>query len=401
MEQVLITGLGAISHLGLGVDAFWHGLMRAEGGPGPAADPYARMDIPLMYTAPALPEPPGPPEPPASSELPGLASRFAVEAARQALADAGLTGPGAAPAAPGRTAVVIGTGMGDSGLHEQWRVAERPAGDTWSPVFSVASAVGAWLGAEGANSSISNACAASGFGISAAADLIRTGAADVVVAGGAEAYSRVALACFNRLGAVDPQRCRPFDANRRGTVFGEGAGIMVLESAAHAAARRAPRVYARLAGEGWSCDAHHATAPEPAGTQIVRAMREALDRAGAAPDRVGCVVPHGTGTALNDAVESRALHAVLGGSAPHTPLYSLKALVGHTGGAAAALGVVAAALILHHRAVPPNHPVAEQDPDCDVLLPVEPTRLSGPYALVNAYAFGGNNVSLVLQEAGA
>ncbi|MCX4693185.1 beta-ketoacyl synthase [Streptomyces sp. NBC_01408] len=389
MEEVLITGLGAISHLGTGADAFWHGLIRAESAPGPAADPHARMDITLMYSVPEPPEPePGPTVSPAS--------RLAVAAAREALADAAL-----GAVAPSRLAVVIGTGMGDAGLHEQWRTDGPPQDGDWSPVFSVASEVSEWLGAQGPSTSISNACAASGFGLSAAAELIRTGAADVVVAGGAEAYSRVALACFNRLGAIDPQECRPFDANRRGTVFGEGAGILVLESAAHAAARNAPRVYAKLAGEGWSCDAHHATAPDPSGTQIVRAMREAMERSGAKAEDVGCVVPHGTGTELNDVVESQALHTVLGSGAARTPLYSLKALVGHTGGAAAALGTVAAALILHHRAVPPNRPVAEPDPACEVRLPVERTALEGPFVIVNAYAFGGNNVSLVLQEAGA
>ncbi|MFC5152656.1 beta-ketoacyl-[acyl-carrier-protein] synthase family protein [Streptomyces amakusaensis] len=395
MQEVLITGVGAISHLGHGADAFWHGLLRAGSSPGEVADPHARMSVPLMYSVPEQPLPEisfdggGVP--------PGLASRYAIEGARQALADAGL---GEVPAE--RTAVVIGTGMGDSGLHEQWRTDGRPDADgAWAPVFSVASALGAWLGAEGPVSSISNACAASGFGLSAAADLIRTGVADVVVAGGAEAYSRVALACFNRLGAVDPERCRPFDARRAGTVFGEGAGIMILESAEHARARRAPRVYAELAGEGWSCDAHHATAPEPAGTQIVRAMRAALEQAGASADEVGCVVPHGTGTELNDVVESGALHTVLGERAARTPLYSLKALVGHTGGAAAALGTVAAALMLHHGKVPPNRPVAELDPECRVRLPESEVPLEGRFALVNAYAFGGNNVSLVLKEARA
>lgn len=395
MHEVLITGLGAISHLGCGADAFWHGLQRAESSPNKVTDPHAHMSIPLMYS---VPEPPVVEVPldGGESRVPlGLASRYAIEGARQALADAGI---GEVPA--DRTAVVIGTGMGDSGLHEEWRTEGRPEGGQWAPVFSVASALGAWLGAEGPVTSISNACAASGFGLSAAADLIRTGVADVVVAGGAEAYSRVALACFNRLGAVDPERCRPFDAQRGGTVFGEGAGIMILESAEHARARNAPRVYAELAGEGWSCDAHHATAPEPAGTQIVRAMRAALEQAGATADEVGCVVPHGTGTELNDVVESRALHAVLGDRAGNTPLYSLKALVGHTGGAAAALGTVAAALVLHHRSVPPNRPVAELEPACEVWLPEATTPLEGRFALVNAYAFGGNNVSLVLKEAG-
>ncbi|OMI33882.1 beta-ketoacyl synthase N-terminal-like domain-containing protein, partial [Streptomyces sparsogenes] len=267
----------------------------------------------------------------------------------------------------------------------------------------------------------SNACAASGYALSLAADLIRSGEADVVVAGGSEAYSRVGLACFNRLGAIDPERCRPFAADRRGTVFGEGAAVLVLESAEHARRRGVKTVYARLAGTGWSCDAHHATAPEPGGAQIERAMREALREAGALPDpgtagaatgpgavpggaeagRLGFVVPHGTGTELNDVVEVRTLAAVLGAAAPLTPLYSLKALLGHTGGAAGAFAALAAALVLHHGTLPPNVPVGALDPECEAPLPTAPTPVTAPYGLVNAYAFGGNNVSLVLQGAAA
>ncbi|MBX9421518.1 MULTISPECIES: beta-ketoacyl synthase [Streptomyces] len=393
MNDVLITGLGVISHLGNGVDAFWSGLTAAKSAPSRVPDPNARMDLPLMYAVPesALPSMPDR----FGDQYLGGASRLAVEAARQAVSDADLGG-----VAPDRIAVVIGTGMGDSGMHEEWRATGGPQGGPWSPVFSVASAVGAWFGAEGANVSVSNACAASGFGLSLAVDLIRSGEADVVIAGGAEAYSRVALACFNRLGAIDPERCRPFDLHRKGTLFGEGAGVMVLESAAHARARNVPQAYARVAGAGWSCDAHHATAPEPAGTQIARAMRQALAEAGADRDDIGCVVPHGTGTELNDTVESRVLGEVLGAGPDRVPLYSLKALLGHTGGAAASLATVAAAQILYRRTVPPNAPLTEQDPECKVFLPGRSMTPTGKYALVNAYAFGGNNVSLVLQEAG-
>ncbi|WP_431774987.1 beta-ketoacyl-[acyl-carrier-protein] synthase family protein [Streptomyces cucumeris] len=393
MNDVLITGLGVISHLGNGVDAFWAGLTAAKSTPSRVPDPNAHMDLPLMYAVPESALPPIPER--FGGQHLGGASRLAVEAARQAVTDADLGG-----VAPERIAVVIGTGMGDSGLHEEWRAAGGPRGGHWSPVFSVASAVGAWFGAEGANTSVSNACAASGFGLSLAVDLIRSGEADVVVAGGAEAYSRVALACFNRLGAIDPERCRPFDLHRKGTLFGEGAGIMVLESAAHARARNAPQAYAKVAGAGWSCDAHHATAPEPSGTQIARAMRQALAEAGTDRDDIGCVVPHGTGTELNDTVESRVLGEVLGAGPDRVPLYSLKALLGHTGGAAASLATVAAAQILYRRTVPPNAPPTEQDPECKVFLPGRSMPPTGKYALVNAYAFGGNNVSLVLQEAG-
>ncbi|MEU7245080.1 beta-ketoacyl-[acyl-carrier-protein] synthase family protein [Streptomyces sparsogenes] len=416
---VLVTGLGAVSCVGSGVDALWRGMRAARSAPVRVPDPLARMDHPHMYLVPEAEVPAGPEEP--AGPPPGRASRLAVEAAREAVADAGLTG--LAGVDPRRVAVAVSSGMGDSDLHERRR-AGGPAGpDRWAPVFPVASAVGAWLGAQGANTCLSNACAASGYALSLAADLIRSGEADVVVAGGSEAYSRVGLACFNRLGAIDPERCRPFAADRRGTVFGEGAAVLVLESAEHARRRGAKTVYARLAGTGWSCDAHHATAPEPGGAQIERAMREALREAGALPGpgtatgpgalpgpgtagaagagRLGFVVPHGTGTELNDVVEVRTLSAVLGEAAPLTPLYSLKALLGHTGGAAGAFAALAAALVLHHGTLPPNVPVGALDPECEAPLPTEPTPVTAPYGLVNAYAFGGNNVSLVLQGAAA
>ncbi|CAM5265187.1 beta-ketoacyl-[acyl-carrier-protein] synthase family protein [Streptomyces californicus] len=178
--------------------------------------------------------------------------------------------------------------------------------------------------------------------------------------------------------------------------------MVILESASHARARSAPQVYAKLSGTGWSCDAFHTTAPEPTGAQISRAMREALAEAGAGGDRVGCVIPHGTGTQLNDTVESQVLNEVLdGGRDAQAPVYSLKALLGHTGGAAAALAVVAAAQILHRKTVPPNIAPDEQDPACTIRLPLDEAPLEGEFVLVNAYAFGGNNVSLVLEEASA
>ena len=392
MDDITVTGVGALSPLGTGVDAFWRGMHTARTAPSRVPDPLARMDHPRMYLVPEADVPDGPAE---WEGLPlGRGSRFAVEAARQAAEDAGLSAWGSVD--PRRVAVVISSGMGDTELHEAWWAGKAPDSGRWAPVFPVASVVGGLLGARGPNTCVSNACSASGYALSVAADLIRSGEADVVFAGGAEAYSRVALACFNRLGAIDPDRCRPFAADRRGTVFGEGAAVLVLESAAHARARGAGPGYARLAGTGWSCDAHHATAPEPGGEQIERAMRQALRDAGEADgDEVGFVVPHGTGTDLNDVVESRVLAAVT----PHSPLYSLKALIGHTGGAAGAFAALSAALMLHHRTLPPNVPVGAPDPECAVPLPSGSTPLSGGYGLVNAYAFGGNNISLVLAEA--
>ncbi|WP_432588170.1 beta-ketoacyl-[acyl-carrier-protein] synthase family protein [Streptomyces sp. HD1123-B1] len=402
MDDVLITGLGALSPLGSGVDAFWRGMGTADTAPVKVPDPLARMDHPLMYLVPEADLPDGPEE---LDGLPlGRGSQFALEAAREAVRDAGLDGAGGVPD-PRRMAVILGSGMGDTDLHERWWTGTDPDSARWTPVYPMASAVASWTGAQGSATCVSNACSASGYALSEGADLIRSGEADVVIAGGAEAYSRVALACFNRLGAIDPERCRPFAADRGGTLFGEGSAVLVLESAAHARARGVRTVYGRLAGAGWSCDAHHPTAPEPGGAQIERAMREALRQAGvsAAPGErgLGFVVPHGTGTDLNDVVESRILDALAGGPDGRAPLYSLKALIGHTGGAAGAFAALAAVLMLHHGTVPSNVPVGALDPECPVRLPAGPTPVSAPYGLVNAYAFGGNNISLVFGEAGS
>ena len=413
-DEVVITGLGAICCLGAGVPAFWAGLTSATSSPTPIPDQYCHVDNSLVYQVPADDDP-------GRYDLAGAplgrAARYATLAAREAVTDAGLTlgdgqlGDGQPGVDPDRLAVVIGTGMGDTQLREIWRAGSHRAGshsaghraDSHSAgqhaiVFTPASAVAAELGAGGPVGSVSTACAAGGYALSYAADLIRSGAASVAVAGGTDTYSRIALGCFNRMGAVDPERCRPFDRNRQGTVFGEGAAMLVLESAAHAR-RRGARRYARLAGSGWSCDAHHLTAPEPAGSEIIRAMLRAIADGGITAADVGAVVPHGTGTQLNDVVEGIALNGVLG-DASRVPLYNLKALIGHTGGAAGAFAALAGALILHRGTVPRNAAPKELDPACELWIPTETeARPTGTALLVNAYAFGGNNVSLALTEA--
>ncbi|MFI8069371.1 beta-ketoacyl-[acyl-carrier-protein] synthase family protein [Streptomyces sp. NPDC086033] len=385
--EVVVTGVGAVTCHGVGAGELWRAMTAAGTRlPDRPADPLALMDLPLINLVPDL-------------DLPGLdltserATRFASLAAAEALADAGLDA-GALDAV--RSAVVLGSCMGEPGVNERGR-----GGARWEPPFRLASALADELGLFGTAVDVANACAAGAYALGVAMDLVRAGEADVVIAGGSDAYSRVALGCFNRLGAVDPERCRPFESDRAGTVFAEGAGVLVVESAAHARARGAldlgdGRVLS-LGGVGWSCDGDHPTAPREDGEHIVRAMRRAL---GEPPYDVGCVVPHGTGTRLNDVLESRLLRRVLGagadGRAGRVPLYSLKALLGHAGGASAALGVVAGALILRHGVVPGNVPVKEQDPECEVWLPEGAVPLPVRRVLVNAYGFGGNNASVVL-----
>ncbi|TDD40135.1 beta-ketoacyl-[acyl-carrier-protein] synthase family protein [Actinomadura sp. KC06] len=374
--EPVVTGVGAVTCFGYGAGTLWEAMGAAAArGPDRPADPLARMALPLIHLVPD-----------GGGEA-DRAARFALAAADEALRDAGLT---AAPDA----AVVVGSCMGEVAASERGRGA---TGAAWDPAFRLAAAVGDRLGATGPNLSVANACAAGTFAVSAAADLVRAGEADLVIAGGSDGYSRIALGCFNRLGAVDPVRCRPFDRHRAGTIFGEGAGMLVLESRARAESRGAA-VLARIGGAGWSCDAHHPTAPEPGGAQVARAAREALGDGGA-PD---CVIPHGTGTRLNDVLEAGALRDVIGPGLDRVPLYSLKALIGHTGGASAAIAACAAVLMLRSGTVPPNVPLDEQDPECPVWLPQSgPEPLTGPgrRVLVNGYGFGGNNCSVVLEAA--
>lgn len=397
-RRVVITGVGAISCLGGGAGAFWRGLCTGGGAPEPLRDPDAHMRNRLMYLVPRA-DVPAHPVRFADTSL-GEGPRMAVAAAREAVTDAGLD-----PDTRSRLPVVMGVEMGNAGAHESRRAAARHgdhgagAERRWSPLALTSAAVGAALGSTGANHSVGNACAASGYAVALAADLIRSGEADVVLTGGAEGPTRVGMGAFNRLGALDPVRCRPFDRDRAGTVFGAGAALLVLESAERAA-RRGAAPYAELRSAAFSCDAYHATAPEPSGAQAVRSIRQALDDAGLTAEDIGAVIPHGTGTTLNDVVESVVLRQVFGDRCARLPLFSLKGMIGHTAGVAGAFGVLTAALLLRHHRIPPNAPLDDQDPECAVWLPQRECELPSDRAvLVNAYAFGGNNVSAVLSTA--
>lgn len=367
MTGVVVTGLGAVTCHGFGVDVLWSA---AEAGgvrpPGPVPDSYALVALPNVYVAP---------DPP--TDAPGRVAGFALAAGHEALADAGLAGlPG-----DGSAALVLGSCMGET-VPRHW--GER---DGYADAAALPAVVADGLGLVGTVLGVANACAAGGYALVLAAEMIRAGEADVVLAGGVDAYSRAALGCFNQLGALDPVRCRPFDADRAGTVLGEGAGMLVLESVAHASTRGA-RPLAALDGTGLSCDAHHVTAPEPGGAQLTRSIRAAASRP------PGCVIPHGTGTRLNDDVEATVLSKLFGA----VPMYSLKALIGHTGGASAALAACVAVRMLAAGAVPPNVPLDEPDPRC--ALGQWPVPLpAGASVLVTASAFGGSNAAFLLAAA--
>ncbi|KUJ65266.1 hypothetical protein ACZ90_48815 [Streptomyces albus subsp. albus] len=392
MTGIVVTGVGALSSFGGGTAAFWDAMSEGRRAAPTPAEQLGPELTPLTLCQ-NVPDGVIPDQPRQAVGLPlGRATRAARVVAAEAAAQAGLV-----PDAPGgRTAVLFASGVSDAQQVEEWRAGSATPPEGWVPSYATAAVLAEEYAAEAAAGSLSNACAGGAYALSMGADLIRAGDAELVIAGATEMYCRTTMASFNRLGAVDPDGCRPFHRLRHGTGLGEGAAAMVLESEESARARGA-RPLARLVGSGWTCDAHHATAPEPTGVQIARAMELALESAGRTADQVSAVVPHATGTQLSDVTECAALRRVFGADAAKVPLYSLKALLGHTGSASGALSAVAAVLMLGHGQLPPNLPVDDQDPECDVWLPTEPHTPRGRLVMINSFGFGGHNISLLFE----
>jgi 3-oxoacyl-[acyl-carrier-protein] synthase II len=250
----------------------------------------------------------------------------------------------------------------------------------------------------GPNLTIPTACAAGNYALGWAFEQIQSGAADVMLAGGADAFSRLAFIGFSRLHALSPDVCRPFDRNRQGLLLSEGAGVLVLESEAHARKRRA-RIYAEMLGYGLSADAHHITSPHPEGAGAALAMKRALQRAQRTPDEVDYINAHGTGTPHNDKAETLAIKGLFGKRAYQIPISSIKALTGHAMGAASAIEAIACVLSLHHGILPPTWNYQEPDPECDLdYVPNAPREAQPHVVLNNSYGFGGNNACVVFGE---
>jgi 3-oxoacyl-[acyl-carrier-protein] synthase II len=399
-ERVAVTGLGLVTPIGIGRREVWRNLLAGECGIGPVrsfdTSAYSvhrgaevhdfRPEEHLRNLEP--------------SEV-GRASQFAIAAAWLALDDADLD-PGTLD--PPRAVVAMCTTSGEPREVERYNdsmIAEQPerVGPEFMeryPCHVIPEMVAAEVGFGGINIMVPTACAAGNYAIAHAFDTLRQGRADVMLAGGADCFSRITYAGFARLGAIAPEWCRPFDKNRQGMVPGEGSAVLVLEPLSRARDRGA-RVYAEIAGYGLSCDAHHMTHPQ--GDGAARAMRQALSLAGIEPAEVDYVSAHGTGTPTNDRVESAAIHRIFGERAASLPVSSIKSMLGHTMGAASAIEAAACALAITSDRVPPTIHFEEADPECEVdCVPNRYREHPVTVAMSNAYAFGGNNASLILKE---
>ncbi len=400
--RVAITGLGLITPVGVGREVVWENLLKGVSGIGPV-ERFDTSEYRVHNGAEIKGFQPEDHIHHLDPSAMGRASQFAVAAARMALTDASLP---IASVDPERAGVAMGTTSGEPQEVESFNDCYL-ADDFQSidggfmshyPCNEIPELVAAELGFGGPNIMIPTACAAGNYAIAYAFDALRDGAADVMLAGGADCFSRITYTGFAVLGAIARDCCRPFDLNRQGMIPGEGAGVLVLEPVERALERGA-RIYAEITGCGLSCDAHHMTAAHPEGAGAVRAMREALRQSGRAPEDVSYISAHGTGTPTNDRLETVALKKVFGEAAYSTPLSSIKSMLGHTMGAASAIEAAACALAIHDGVVPPTINFEQPDPECDLdCVPNECRPVDVEVAMSNAYAFGGNNASLLVEK---
>lgn len=404
MHRVVITGMGAISPLGVGAEALWEGLREGRSGIRPLRHPDAgRLRLKIAAQVPESFDPAASID---ERTLPLLdrTSAFALHAAREAISQSGIDF--SQPALGMRTAVVVGTGVGgETTQDEQSRRLYAENAQRTHPLTIVrlmtnasASQISIAYGLRGPTFAVASACASANHAIIQAAQMIRYGMADAAVAGGTEAcLTYGAIRAWEAMRVVADDTCRPFSVNRRGLVLGEGAGIFVLESLQHAQARGAV-ILAELAGSGMSADATDIVMPNATGA--ANAMTQALSEAGLAAQDVDYINAHGTGTLANDASETRAIRLSFGAHADRLAVSSTKSMHGHALGASGALELVAVIGALRDSVVPPTANLDQADPACDLdYVPNVARQMPVRAALSNSFAFGGLNAVLALKRA--
>jgi len=397
--------MGTVNPIGLNVEEFWQGLVAGKSGIGPITmfdasnfrvkvaaeikdfDPTKYMDLKMVDRNPR------------TVHLAIAAAKEAVESARLDMSKE----------CPERVGVCVGSQL-DSGYRDkQLEVIEKRGPRRIDPLLVAKSSpsgaamqVGMLLGAKGPNTSVNSLCASGADAIGNALNFIRLGYADVMIAGGADAtISTVSVAGIDILGALsrepDPAKaCRPFDLNRSGFIYGEGAGLVVLESYEHAQKRGAP-ILTELAGAAWSFDAYDQTAPAP--ETEAYAMRTAIQNAGVKLEEVDYINAHGTSTRLNDANETKAIKMVFGERAYQIPISSTKSMIGHIITAAGAIETIACVLIMNNGIIHPTINYETPDPECDLdYVPNVARPAQVNVCLTNSFGLGGENCCLVLKR---
>src|SRR5215467_8659357 len=400
MTRVAITGIGVVSPLGLDAPSTWRAALAGESGIGWIST-FDTDGLPVRVAGEVKSFDPTQVVSPKEARKLERIVLLGVAAGREALTDAGMNGFD-----PARVGVVFGSAIGGvPGILEQGEILRERGPDRVSPNFlpnvlvdSASGQLAISLGIKGLNYAVVSACATGSHSIGEAAEIIKRGDADAVLAGGAEAAMHpLILAGFTAMRGLaaedeDPPRAsRPFDATRAGFVMGEGSAVLVLEDLEAARARGA-RVYAEVLGYGGSNDAHHMAQPEPEATGVADMMRSALRRADVDPQRVGYINAHGTSTPLGDLAETKAIKDVFGDHAYELAVSSTKSVMGHTFGAAGAIEGMMCVLAIHEGVLPPTINYRNPDPACDLdYVPNEAREVRVDVALSNAMGLGGHN----------
>ena len=406
-RRVVVTGMGALTPVGLDVASTWDAIVHGRSGIAPVQR-FETDDLDVRIAGEVKDFDP-------TRYLDRKEARrfdrflqLGLAAAQEAVRDAGLK---IKPEQAEQVGVVVGSGIGGIGTIVDAAITLHTRGPDRVGPFVVpmmlpdmlAGMIAIQTGAKGANFAVASACATAGHALGEAAEIIRRGDAEVMIAGGAEApVTRIGLAAFDSMRALsrrnhEPERAsRPFDAERDGFVLAEAAGILVLESLEHARRRDAP-IHAEIAGYGATADAYHITAPSEGGEGAARAMRAALRRAGMQPADIGYINAHGTSTPHNDRTESQAIRAVFGDDAP--PISSTKSMTGHLIGASGAVEAIVCIQTILGGCLPPTINYEHPDPDCDLdYIPniARPKRVDA--ALSNSLGFGGHNTALIVSR---
>jgi len=415
VTEVVVTGVGILSPSGRGLEEAWSGVLSGRSAAAQDAELEAK-GTPVTISCRVPPFDPDAELGRGSKRRLDRFTHLALIAAREAISHAGLSdddGERITEVDADRTGVLLGSGIGGAETWEEEypRYLDKGPGRV-SPMFvpkmlsnTAAGTIAIRSGARGPNMTVNTACAAGASALHLGRDLLRAGAADVVLAGGVEAgVTGLSVSAFAQMGALTKNAdaahaSRPFDVGRDGFVIGEAAGVLVLETAEHAAARGATPL-AVLAGAGASADAHHATAPPEDGGGAILAMRRALEDAGLPPTAIDHHNAHGTSTPLNDAAEARALRAVFGDHASDIAVTSTKGVTGHTLGAAGAIEAIFAIQALREGLVPPTANLVEQDPEIDLdVVTGAPREVALTAVLSASMGFGGQNAALVFTPA--
>ncbi|EFG06703.1 3-oxoacyl-ACP synthase II [Streptomyces clavuligerus] len=412
---MVVTGIGATTPLGGDSASTWEGLLAGRSG-ARLLDDERFAELPVRIAATAAVDPSEVLPRPLARKL-DRSAQFALIAAREAWADAGFTGPAAEDGEidPSRLGAVISSGIGGvNTLLDQYDVLREKGARRVSPHTvpmlmpnSPSANVGLEVNARAGVHSVVSACASGAEAIGYAMEMIRSGRADVVITGGTEAAIHpLPVAAFASMMAMsknneEPEKAsRPYDKGRDGFVLGEGAGVVVLESA-ESAARRGARVYCEVLGQGLSADSHHIAQPEPEGRGIAAAMRNLLDSSDLKPQEIVHLNAHATSTPQGDVAEVKALRQVLGEDLDHVAVSATKSMTGHLLGGAGGVETVATVLALYHRTAPPTINVDDLDPEVDAdIVRGEPRALpEGTIAAINnSFGFGGHNVVLAFRS---